>query len=60
MDLDLDIKTVGVSLAMWALCLVGIWFVKFGEGGFGIWQKVLLSICALPIAYIFSAYQINR
>lgn len=60
MDFDLDPKTIGISLIMWALLSLSIWFIRWGEGGWSYWHRIFFTIAALPISYVCTAWQINR
>ena len=58
MELDFEPKTIAVSLGMWVLILFMIWFVPIGFKETKI--KILFSICALPLTYLMTAWQLNR
>ena len=58
MELDLDFKTIAISLGMWLFIVFLVWFIP---GGFKeIKIKVITTIIMLPVCYFMTLWQLNR
>ena len=60
MELDFEPLTILWTVVISVFFLVGLWFIRFGEGGLPIRQRIILSILAPPIIYFITAWQENK
>ena len=58
--MEFDTKTVVVSAVMSALLILSIWYIRFGEGGWSVKQRIFFSICAVPLSYLMTSWQLNK
>ena len=60
MELDFEPLTIFWVGVISVLFLGGLWFVRFGEGGLPLKQRIVVSILAPPIIYFITIWQKNR
>lgn len=60
MDLDLEPVTIFWVVIMYFLFVVGLWFVRFTEGGLDTKNRIIVTILALPIIYFITVWQKNK
>lgn len=58
MELDLEPITLAVTVGFWALILFLVWGLPYGFSAMR--DKILLSICSLPLIYLMVVIQKNR
>jgi len=58
-DFEFEPTVLLVSAAFALFINLAIWKFQFGEG-WDMWQKIILSIAALPISYLMVNWQMNR
>lgn len=49
---DIDWNKAGISLLLWAACVLVIWKLMYDPKFLGFWLKVTLTIVMLPICYL--------
>jgi len=58
MDMDLEPKTILITLMMYGFCMVVLW--KLMIKPFGMFIRILLSIIMLPLSYLATTIGLER
>ena len=58
MELDLSPVTLLVTGAFWIFVIFLVWFIPVGFTAMR--DKILLTICSLPLIYLMVSIQMNR
>ena len=56
--MDLEPRTVLLTLGMWLFIIILLWFVPYGFKGTG--MKITMSISSLPLTYLMVYWQLNK
>lgn len=59
MELDFEPVTILWTVLISALFLFGLWFIRFGEGGLILKDRIIVSILAPPIIYFIIIWKKN-
>ncbi len=60
MELDLEPLTILWTVVITGLFLFGLWFIRFGEGGLALNQRIIISVLSPVIIYFIIVLQKNR
>lgn len=62
MDFEIDWQYFGISVALWAFCMIPIWgnipFFKLDM--LKLYHKLIISVVLLPMSYIITTMIANR
>ena len=60
MELDFEPLTILWTVIITGIFLFGLWFVRFGEGGLVLKDRIIVSVLAPIIIYFIILWQKNR